>query len=222
VRKRGVVLVALLGLAGAPAPAFRAAAADTDPEVRRLRPGAFLYAAPRLREPNFSETVVVLIEYGPKGAMGLVIDRPTGTLASEALKDAKALGRVPVYWGGPVQPDAIFGLVRTAHPSKGAVSVFPDVFLTGKRKDLETAAREGKADERVRLYLGYTGWRAGQLEGEVLRNGWLVTPGDPAAVFSPEPEKLWRKAYRLLDRLEALAPPRPRSVAGLRFREPRP
>ena len=215
----GVVLVAILGAENlAPGPAARAA--DTDPEVRRLRTGVFLYASPRLRDPNFAQTVVLLIEYGPKGAMGLVIDRPTQVLASEVLKDAKALRGLQVYWGGPVQPEAVFGLVTTPRPSKRAIRVFEGIYLTGKRQDLEDAARGGKADERVRVYLGYTGWGAGQLEGEVMGNGWLVTRGEPAAVFSPEPEKLWRRAYQLLDRLEAFEPVGRGVVAESRFREP--
>jgi len=164
--------------------------------------------------------VVLLIEYGPKGAMGLVIDRPTQVLASEVLKDAKALRGLQVYWGGPVQPEAVFGLVTTPHPSKRAIRVFEGIYLTGKRQDLEAAARGGKADERVRVYLGYTGWGAGQLEGEVMSNGWLVTRGEPAAVFSPEPEKLWRRTYQLLDRLEAFEPVGRGVVAESRFREP--
>ena len=215
----GVVLVAILG-AETLAPGASARAADTDPEVRRLRTGVFLYASPKLRDLNFAQTVVLLIEYGPKGAMGLVIDRPTQVLASEVLKDAKALRGLQVYWGGPVQPEAVFGLVNTPHPSKRAIRVFEGIYLTGKRQDLEAAARGGKADERVRVYLGYTGWGAGQLEGEVMSNGWLVTRGEPAAVFSPEPEKLWRRTYQLLDRLEAFEPVGRGVVAESRFREP--
>jgi putative transcriptional regulator len=221
VRVRGVVIVGLLGAAAPLAPGETASAAD--PELRRLRPGVFLYASPRLREPNFSETVVLLIEYGPKGAMGLVIDRPTGAFASDVLKEAKGLAQVPIYWGGPVQPDAVFGLVRTRKPSKGAVAVFPDVFLTGKRKDLEAAVKGSPSTDSVRIYLGYAGWGAGQLEGEVRHSGWIVNTGDAASVFSPEPEKLWKKAYQLLERLEAARNrPASRLVARFGFREPGP
>jgi putative transcriptional regulator len=178
-----------------------------DPEVRRLKPGVFLYASPDLQEPNFSKTVVLLVEYGPKGAMGLVINRPTQWNASEALKDANRLRKVVVYWGGPVQTDTVFGLVRTARPPKAAVRVLDDVFLTGKRKDLEAAVREDAAGTRERVYVGYTGWGAGQLEEEVLRNGWIVATGDADAVFSKRPEDVWDRVHRLLDRLEVLTLP---------------
>jgi putative transcriptional regulator len=191
------VLVALPA-ASAPIPPPR-----TDPEVRRLKPGVFLYASPDLREPNFAQTVVLLVEYGPKGAMGLVINRPTEWKAAEALKDAKELRKLVVYWGGPVQNDAVFGLVRAARAPKSGSLVLDDVFLTAKRKDLDAAARADEAGTRVRVYAGYAGWGAGQLEGEVLRNGWIVAAGDADAVFSKRPEGVWEKVHHLLDRLEA-------------------
>jgi putative transcriptional regulator len=178
-----------------------------DPEVRRLKPGIFLYASPDLREPRFAQTVVLLVEYGPKGAMGLVINRPTEWKADEALLHAKRLGGLTVYWGGPVQPEAVFGLVRTARPPKGALRVIEDVFMTGKRKDLEAAVRGEDAAARVRVYSGYAGWGAGQLEGEVLRNGWIAAPGEADAVFSKRPEAVWEKVHHLLDRLEARTSP---------------
>lgn len=225
-RLNGVVLVALLGadilLPGLLVPALPALAADVDPEIRRLKPGVFLYASPRIRDANFSETVVLLIEYGPKGAMGLVIDRPTPVLASELLKKAEALRGLQVYWGGPVEPGAVFGLVATKRPSKEAVPVFEGVFLTGRRQDLEEAAKGGRADERVRVYVGYSGWGAGQLEAEVMSNGWIVMPGEASAVFSPEPEKIWPKAHHLFERLEASHRGRPTAVAQWRLGESRP
>jgi putative transcriptional regulator len=185
------------------------AAVGTDPEVRRLKPGVFLYASPDLNEPNFSQTVVLLVEYGPMGAMGLVINRPTDWKASEALKDASALRNLVVHWGGPVQPDAVFGLVGAARAPKNGVRVLEGVFLTGKRKDLDAALREDKAGVRVRVYAGYAGWGAGQLEREVLRSGWIVAPADADTVFSKQPEVIWEKVHHLLDRLEARTSPVP-------------
>jgi putative transcriptional regulator len=183
------------------------ALAQSDPEVRRLKPGVFLYASPSLRDSNFAETVVLLVEYGPNGAMGLVINRATDSRAADALKDAGALRKLVVHWGGPVQPDAVFGLVGAARKPKGGVRVLDGVFLTGKRKHLEAAVQQDETGERVRVYAGYSGWGAGQLESEVLRNGWIVAPGDADAVFSRRPDEVWDDVHRLLDRLEARTSP---------------
>ncbi len=182
---------------------------STDPEVRRLKTGVFLYASPGMRDSNFSEAVVLLVEYGPKGAMGLVINRPTEWTADEALKDARALRKLVVHWGGPVQPDAVFGLIRAGRPPKGGVRVLEGVFLTGKRKDLDAAVRKDAAAEGVRVYAGYSGWGAGQLEREILQNGWFVAPADAGSVFSARPEGVWQKVRRLQERLEARTSPVP-------------
>lgn len=202
-RTRGGAALSVCVLAVAFAPRPPELTAAVDPEVQRLRPGVLLYAAPDVRDPNFSETVVLLIQYGPKGAMGLVIDHPSEGQVEEALPEAKTLRGQPLYWGGPVQPETIIGLVRTARPSPEAVPLLGDVYLTGSREDLEVAARDGKAREHVRVYSGYAGWGAGQLEAEVMRNGWIVARGDVAAIFSPEPQTLWRKVRQLIRSIEA-------------------
>jgi putative transcriptional regulator len=194
---------AALALACALGAGSAASAPGTDPELRRLKPGVFLYASPDLREPNFAETVVLLLEYGPKGAMGLVINRPTALKADEALKGASSLRKLVLYWGGPVQADAVFGLVRSARSPKNGARVLDDVFLTARRKDLDSAVRADEAGTGVRLYAGYAGWGAGQLEAEVLRNGWIVAAGDADAVFSKRPEEVWEKVNHLRGRLEA-------------------
>src|SRR5512134_3394974 len=101
-RAFGAVLAGVL-LAGAlPAPS-----PDRDPS--RLRPGLFLYAAPGLPETRFAETVVLLIDHGPEGSMGLVVNRPTDIHLREALEDVVEARRtdLPLYWGGPVQSEAV-------------------------------------------------------------------------------------------------------------------
>jgi len=176
-------------------------APTADPELRRLKPGVFLFAAPELPDRNFAETVVLLVQHGPEGALGLVIDRPTELPVTEILGEKSGLQDLRVYWGGPVQPEAMFGLIRTNRPGEQTRKVLDDVYMTGNRVELEAAARDAGAD-RVRIYLGYAGWGAGQLEKEIRAGGWLLTPGDAASVFSADPEGVWERAYRLLERIE--------------------
>lgn len=178
-----------------------AGAASSD--VRRLRRGVFLYASPALRDPNFAETVVLLVHHEAGGAMGLVINRVTDTRAAEALPAIKALRDLLVYQGGPVSPEAMIALVRASRPPRESVRVLEDVYMTGRREDLESAARSGAALERVRLYLGYAGWGAGQLENEVKLGGWVVTAGSAAPIFSERPRALWERVFQLLQRREA-------------------
>jgi putative transcriptional regulator len=170
-------------------------------DVARLRPGVFLYASPQLGDPNFTQTVVLLVQYAPEeGAMGLIINRPGDLDAKTALP---ALAGMPMYEGGPVQTEAMLALVRTRRPPPDAVRVLDDVYLSGEREVLLAAAQGGRAHDRVRVFSGYAGWTAGQLENEVKAGGWIVAPGDAAAVFSRQPGTLWRKVFVLLRKSEA-------------------
>lgn len=170
--------------------------------VAGLRAGVFLYAAPSLGDPNFSQAVVLLVEHGAGGAIGLIVNRPTEA-AVDATQVEAALSGLRIYEGGPVQPQAVLALVRTERPPKDAVRVLEGVFMTGRLKDLAAAARGGRASERVRIYSGYAGWGAGQLENEIRAGGWVIGRAGVAGVFSPEPLTLWRKVFQLLRRTDA-------------------
>jgi putative transcriptional regulator len=191
--------LASLGASGAPA----GPSPDRDPS--RLRPGLFLYAAPALREPRFGETVVLLIEHAPEGSMGLVVNRPTETSLAEALDESKRAisSEHRLYWGGPVQPQAIFALVRSKRPRPGARTVLPDVHLTGDLADVRAALAGRDAIRTLRVYSGYAGWTAGQLAGEVRAGAWVLDRADAASIFTPEPSTLWERVHLILERLEA-------------------
>jgi putative transcriptional regulator len=191
-------LVACLALAGAPA----SSSPDRDPS--RLRPGLFLYAAPGQSDPRFAETIVLLIQHGPGGSMGLVVNRPTGMPLREALEDVAEARRttVPLYWGGPVQPEAILALVRTKEPGPDVETVLPDVHLTGELADVRTALAGEDPAGGLRVYSGYTGWARGQLAGEVRAGVWVMDRADAPSVFASDPEGLWDKVHSLLRRIE--------------------
>lgn len=193
--KNCLALVALALAAAVPCDAETAAS-----DVGRLHPGVFLYAAPALQNPNFVETVVLLVRYEPAGAMGLIINQPSDDRADEALPAVKGL-RGPVYRGGPVQKEALLALVRLSRPSGDALRILEDVFLTDQREDIVRAARQGP--ERVRIYFGYSGWAPGQLENEVRLGAWVVARGEVPLVFSDRPRTVWPRVYRLLERREA-------------------
>jgi hypothetical protein len=98
-----------------------------DRDASRLRPGLFLYAAPDLADPRFAEAVVLLIEHGPDGSMGLVVNRPTEVPLRRALDQADEPrgGVPPLYWGGPVQPEAIRRRFRVLPGTRRSVAEGP-------------------------------------------------------------------------------------------------
>jgi putative transcriptional regulator len=190
-----VACVAVSGAAPAPSP---------DRDSALLRAGLFLYAAPGIADPRFTESVVLLIQHGPEGSMGLVVNRPTGMALHEALEGVEeARGSdLAVYWGGPVQPEAILALVRSASPGPGARSVLEDVHLTGDLADVRAALAGEDPARRLRVYTGYAGWTAGQLPAEVRAGVWVMDRADAASVFAADPSKLWPRVHDILKRVE--------------------
>jgi putative transcriptional regulator len=200
------MLRAALGFAAAGIVLARTPAIDPDRDPVRLRTGIFLYASPGLQDPRFAETVVLLLEHGPGGSLGVVINRPTDRSAHRTL-DLKAPpdeAAVPLYWGGPVQPEVVLGLVRAGRAPGSSRTVFADVHLAADRDAVRDALENGGAG-RLRVYSGYAGWGAGQLADEVRAGAWVLDRADAASVFSPDPSRLWRRVYAIRQRLEARA-----------------
>jgi putative transcriptional regulator len=213
--------VVLSGAAAGPSP-------DRDPA--RLRPGLFLYAVPGVADLRFAESVVLLLQHGPEGSTGLVVNRPTDTPLGEALREVEEARGSPLraYWGGPVQPEAILALVRSESPSPGAQAVLADVHLTGNLADVRAALSGEDPTSRLRVYTGYTGWAAGQLPTEVRAGVWVLDRADARSIFAPDPSKLWLRIYDILNRLQVRARPLPGRVprrhllSARRYRSPHP
>jgi putative transcriptional regulator len=202
------MLVAAVGLA---------ATGLAAPAAPRVKPGVFLYASPALTDPNFVETVVLLLQHGPEGSMGLVINRPTREPVREvvpALADVRGL-ELRLYRGGPVQRDMALALIRSAKRVSNAERVLGDVQLSTDPSQWKKTAAEPEVESRLRIYSGYAGWGPGQLARELSLEGWVVAPGEARSVFSADPAELWPRVHELRKRIEAntgLAAPRWRPV----------
>lgn len=175
--------------------------------------GRLLVAAPQLEDPNFTRTVVLVLEHDEPGAVGVVLNRPLHVEVGEILEPWAELARASpppvVFSGGPVSPDAVIGLARSPSPGPqwrpvaGSVGV---VDLSRPPIDQPTAL------DAVRLFSGYAGWGPGQLEGELEVGGWFVLDAVEDDLLSPRPERLWHDVLqRQGGRLGMLAayPPSP-------------
>ncbi len=158
--------------------------------------GRLLVAAPGLLDPHFLRTVVLLLQHDADGAVGVVLTRPSDTGIGELLPAWSHLAASPsvAFVGGPVQPDAAICLGRLRAPAGPAVgwAALPDPLLG--TLDLERGPREDLA--AVRVFAGYAGWSAGQLEDEVADGGWFVVDALPGDAFSPDPDRLWQQVLR--------------------------
>jgi putative transcriptional regulator len=157
--------------------------------------GRLLVAAPALVDPNFDRTVVLVLEHGPEGALGLVLNRPTGADLDDALPDWAPLASDPsvVFTGGPVAPDAVIALARAHGDDDGFTPVLDDLGSVDLARD---PFELGIPIEAVRVFAGYAGWAAGQLDAEVDDGGWFVVDVAPDDVFSESPDDLWRDVLR--------------------------
>jgi len=158
----------------------------------RLARGKFLVANRSLRDPTFVETVVLLVDYDDHGALGVVVNRPTGVPLTAALPEVKELRRRkdPIFLGGPVARDRMVLLLRATAAPPESVQVFDQVYATGSLSALRRSLGHG---ESVRAYAGYAGWGPGQLDTEVDRGDWLIGPADSKAIFDDPPDDVWSR-----------------------------
>jgi putative transcriptional regulator len=161
-----------------------------------------LLAMPQLRDPNFARTVVLLCEYGTKGAFGFVVNRPTDVHAADAVVlDPPVQGDcgLMLWTGGPVEPQRGFLLLGDDPGVEDSERVSDGLHLTASvqvlRRLLESEPAE-IAMRRARLLLGYAGWGPGQLDEELTASAWLTAPPDPGLVFDTPAEEMWERAIR--------------------------
>ncbi len=167
----------------------------------------FLIAMPSMLDPIFGGTVVYVCEHHAGGALGMIINRPTDMtmdvlferleLSLEINPHGASPARLPVLFGGPVQVERGFVLHAPDDSFTSSLRVSDEVALTTSRDVLE-AVSEGRGPERLIVTLGCAGWSAGQLEEEILRNGWLTVRADPAIIFDTPVEDRFVAAMHLL------------------------
>ncbi len=162
--------------------------------VSMLR-GQLLIASPTLLDPNFRRTVVLVAEHGEEGAMGIVLNRVSEAPVVDAVPQLAGVTQegARVHVGGPVQAEAVVVVAEFDDSSAAAAIVFEDVgFMSAEAEaeDLHKTAR------RVRVFAGYAGWGAGQLDAELADEDWILEPAEAADVFSDDPEELWSAVLR--------------------------
>jgi putative transcriptional regulator len=156
--------------------------------------GSFLIASPTLRDPNFARTVVLLCEHGESGSMGLVINRPSEMRLEDAIEGLEDAPTARLYVGGPVQPNAVLVLHRDA-TVQAARPVADGIVLGGEELELLSLLRAAEST-RIRVYSGYAGWGAGQLDEELAEGSWLACAAHAPFVFELDPAAVWAEAVR--------------------------
>jgi len=166
-----------------------------------IKKGVLLVASPALGDPNFRESVVLIVEHGEEGTLGVILNRPTEVLLSEVLPDVMALKGTTyrLFAGGPVQPDQLLMLFRLKEPQAHARSVFDGVYVGGTPEMLERVILRPKPTEAFKAFAGSAGWAPGQLAYEMHQGAWGILPPDSAGIFDRKPATFWRDC---IDRLQ--------------------
>jgi putative transcriptional regulator len=161
--------------------------------------GAILISDPFLRDPNFIRTVVFLCEHSTTGSIGFVLNRPYEQTLDEFVPELEGF-MVPVYYGGPVQPDTLHILHCIPERIPGGQEVLNGVYWGGDFQMIIGMIKQGNLEpDKIRFFLGYSGWSDGQLEDEIKEKSWLTTMGNQYLVFHPDAGEVWRDAIHELD-----------------------
>lgn len=201
--RRLTALAVLLAAGGAMA----ARQGPDAPEFHKSLQGKMLVAKPSMADRRFAQAVILMVRHDPKGAFGLVVNRPLGeveirdTEAGAGGAAARAV-HLPAFAGGPVEPHRAFVIHSRDYRLDTTIPVAEGLAVTGDRRILADIVA-GKGPKTLRYVVGYSGWGAGQLEDEMRRNDWYVTPADAGIVFGPEDAAAkWEKAVEM--RLEGI------------------
>lgn len=160
--------------------------------------GHLLLATPKLREPTFRRAVVLLLDHGEEGAMGVVLNRPLQVQVAAVLPDWQEHATAPgvLFQGGPVGLDSALGLVAVPGDGPEPVGVRRLCGALGL-VDLDVEPLSvvyGLCG--LRVFAGYAGWSAGQLEGEIADGAWYVVESEARDPFTPQPTALWPHVLR--------------------------
>lgn len=150
--------------------------------------GRLLLATPNLLDPHFWRTVVFMLQHDEEGTVGLVLNRPTPELVADHIPGWKRDGDDPlrIFYGGPVEPEMAIAL---GPGGAGEATALPGVSLIDL--SIDPPAEPG----RMRIYSGYAGWGAGQLEAEIDEGSWYVVQASPDDPFD-RPEGQWSRVLR--------------------------
>jgi putative transcriptional regulator len=161
-------------------------------------PGILLISDPFLRDPNFMRTVVFLCEHQDQGSFGFVLNRKYENTIDELIPELDG-HKIPVYYGGPVQMDTIHFLHQYPDEIPGGLEVINGVYWGGDfEKVVEMIKNEELEQNKIRFYIGYSGWSGGQLDDELKEKSWLTVKATRKLVFHVKFEEIWKESLKHL------------------------
>jgi putative transcriptional regulator len=161
-------------------------------------PGILLIADPFLKDPNFLRTVVFLCDHKEEGSFGFVLNRQYENTLNELIPELEDY-KLPVFYGGPVQQDTIHFLHQYPDEISGGIEVLKGVYWGGDFDKLVEMIKDKTIDpEKIRFYIGYSGWSTGQLDHEMKEKSWLTVKATRQLIFHHNYEEIWKDSLKQL------------------------
>lgn len=172
-----------------------------------------LVAHPALRSLDYRQTVLLVSPTPNGGHVGVIVNRPTRTPLASLFPDHGPSKKVvdPVYVGGPFQPDTIVAVVRRdSSPGQGSLQMMKNLYIAFRVTTIDQIIES--TPNEARYFMGYVGWRPGELRSEIDRGVWSVLAPDPELIFRKDTENLWEELLMQTRRIRADAAPAPRAA----------
>ncbi|HLF46642.1 MAG TPA: YqgE/AlgH family protein [Chitinophagaceae bacterium] len=160
--------------------------------------GILLISDPFLKDPNFMRSVVFLCEHQDQGSFGFVLNRKYENTLDELVPELEGF-KLPVYYGGPVQMDTLHFLHQYPDEIPGGVEVIKNVYWGGDFElAVEMIRKQLISPDKIRFFIGYSGWGTGQLIEELKEKTWLTVKAISKLVFHKKHEELWKDSLKHL------------------------
>ena len=151
-----------------------------------------LIADPFLKDPNFMRTVIFICEHQKQGSIGFVLNKKYEHTLDELMTGFEGFP-IPVFYGGPVQRNTIHFLHQYPEKITGGQEIMDGIYWGGDFEKLAILVKTEEIDfNKLRLFIGYSGWGDGQLENELKENSWLTVDATRKLIFHEQPENIWK------------------------------
>ena len=160
--------------------------------------GILLIAEPFLKEPHFMRSVILMCEHQQAGSVGFVLNKPYHQTLDELVNNFEGF-HIPVFYGGPVQVNSLHFIHQYPDEIPGSVEIIKGVYWGGDFEILSSLIKNNVIDiNKIRLFIGYSGWGSGQLENELLEKTWLTVDAKPELIFQSNADQIWKQSLKHL------------------------
>lgn len=172
----------------------------------KLKPGKgrLLISDPFLHDPSFKRSVILLTEHNEEGSVGFILNKPINIKLNDALEEFPKFD-TDIYFGGPVQRDSLYYIHTMGNSISDSIEIYDGLYWGGNFEALKILIERKEVDpSELRFFMGYSGWKGEQLNAEMKKDSWIVTPASIESIMDIPHEKLWNNILKGLGKNYAM------------------